>query len=127
MSTVGRLNSARDLRVGSPHRRRRGDDLRPDFLAILLDDAEFVQRRLVQTNHRSQRPGDQMQFILDNQVRRQEPAIGKLGAVHRIARPVEASFVMALHSCQRKLPPAPVHGSAANLSTVAIMKHGSRR
>ena len=41
-----------------------------------------------------------MQLVLDNQIRRQEPTVGKLRTVHWIARSVEACLVMAFHSAE---------------------------
>jgi hypothetical protein len=49
------------------HRRRRGDDLRPDSLAR----RERFDRRLVQPRHRSQRPGDEMELVLHDELRRE--------------------------------------------------------
>ena len=41
-----------------------------------------------------------MQFILDNQIRRQEPTVGQLGSEQRIARTVEAALILAFDSSE---------------------------
>ena len=67
-----------------------------------------------------------MQLVLDDQVRRQQAVNGQGLPLQRMARPVEA---VLSYRCTRpkNWPTSPVHGIAANLSTVAIMKQGSRR
>ena len=53
------------LLTGSANGCRRGDD----FRCNTLFQAQFVNRRFIQTDHRAQRAGYQMKFILYNQFR----------------------------------------------------------
>jgi hypothetical protein len=59
-----------DLVLGAADRGRRGDHLRTYGNAVELPGAQFVDRGLVQTDHRPERPADQVQLVLDHQVRR---------------------------------------------------------
>ena len=56
-----------NLALGSPNRSRRGDDFRAYFLPF-TPAGKLVERRLVEPDHRSQRTGNQVQFVLDDQV-----------------------------------------------------------
>ena len=57
------------LFFGLTHRRRGGDDLRPDRLAVDRPSRKFVNGGFVQADHGSQRSADQMKFVLDDQIR----------------------------------------------------------
>ena len=65
--------------VGRPSDcRRRCDHLRPYPLPIDFPRAQFVYGRLVQPNQRSQRTADQVQLVLDNEVRRPKQGARRL-------------------------------------------------
>ena len=50
----------------------RGDDLRLDRPPVRLAHRQRLDRRLVEAGHRAERAGDQMQLVLDDEVRRWE-------------------------------------------------------
>ena len=58
-----------DLVPGLADRGGRGDHLGPHGLAVHLPRAQLVHRRLVEADERAQRPGDQVQLVLNDQVR----------------------------------------------------------
>ena len=57
-----------DLDIGVADRSRRGDDLGPNLLATHFPGTELVDGRFVQADQRTQRPANQMQFVLNNEV-----------------------------------------------------------
>ena len=67
-----------------------------------------------------------MQLVLDDRSGGGSGA-GQRRAAVRLARAVEAVLVVAVDPAEEARPTCPVQGSAANLSTVAIRKQGSRR
>ena len=58
------------LLLGFAHRCRRGDDLRLDRLAIKRPATQFIHGCLIQAHHGAQRPTDQVELILNDQVGR---------------------------------------------------------
>ena len=81
------------------------------FLPSDVPAAQFVQGRLVEAHDRAQRPGDQVQLVLDDQVRRQQPAAGQRLALGRLAWAVEAVLVVAVHAAEERAHLAgPGHG-----------------
>ena len=56
------------LLLGFAHRCRRGDDLRLDRLAIKRPATQFIHGCLIQAHHGAQRPTDQVELILNDQV-----------------------------------------------------------
>ena len=69
--------SPRTCSLGVADRRRRGDDQRPHRLAVgRLPGRKGLHRDLEQPDRGAQRPGDQMQLVLDDQVRRAQPVDG---------------------------------------------------
>ena len=71
LSQKGRM----DLIPGLPNRGGRGDDFGPYRLAVHLPRAQLVHRCFVKADERAQRPGDQVQLILNYEVRRAETMI----------------------------------------------------
>ena len=59
-----------DLLCRLPHRRGRGDDLGLDRVAFQVPAAELVYRGLVESDHRSQRTADKMEFVLNDEIGR---------------------------------------------------------
>src|SRR5689334_7872830 len=57
------------LIASPPNRRRRSDNFGPDLLAADFPGAELVDGRLIETDEGAERPRDQMQFILNDEVR----------------------------------------------------------
>ena len=57
-----------DLIAGPANRGRRGDDLGPHLLAVHFPGAELVDGRLVQPDQRAQRPADEMQLVLNDEI-----------------------------------------------------------
>ena len=81
------------------------------FLPVALPTAQLVQGRLVQADHRSQRTGDQVQFVLDDQVGRQQPSAGQRVAPAGLARAIEAVLVVPLDAAEERPDLAgPGHG-----------------
>ena len=66
------------MRIRPPDRRRRGHDLRRDPPAALLPRRKPVDGHLVETGHRSERPGDEVQLVLDDQAGRRDNALALL-------------------------------------------------
>ena len=128
MSTVARLNSAR---IWLSARRTVAVEATIFGLTSMpssLPYAECFERRLVQPDHRAERTRDQVQLILDDQVRRQQPSAGYGCALRRVARPVETGLgVIAVDPPEERAHLARPTAAPANLSTVAMMKHGRRR
>ena len=62
------------LLAGLAHRGGRRDDLRLDHTFAELPAAQFVDGRLVQANHGAERPTDQMELVLDDEIRRSDRA-----------------------------------------------------
>ena len=85
-----------------------------------------VKCAFVGPSHGAQRTRYEVQFVLNDEVWRVQSFAGKLIAAHGVARAVEAR---SSYRCilPKKAPTGPVQGKAANLSTVAMMKQGSRR
>ena len=100
MSTVRRLNSARIWFSARRTVAVEATIFGPNLLAVDLAAAQLVEGRLVQPDHRAQRPGDQVQLVLDDQVGRQRAAAGQRLARVRLARAVEAVLVVALHPAE---------------------------
>ena len=99
-----------DLAVGPADRRRRGDDLRPNrSVRRPRAVAEPVDGGLVEPDHRAERPGDEVQLVLDDQVGRQEPRL-ELRSPARVARPVEAVPVVPVHLPEERARRRPTHG-----------------
>ena len=88
--------------------------------------AECVEGRLVEPDHGAQRAGDQVQLVLDDQVGRQERGGQRLPSRVGVAGAVEA-VLRRSGPPGRRAPRLAGPGQAANLSTVAIRKHGRRR
>ena len=82
------------------HSGGRSHDLWTDLLAVEFNRTEFVQRGLVQTDHRAQRTRDQVQFVLDHQVRRQQPVGRQRVSLCGIAGTVESIVVAAIDSTE---------------------------
>ncbi len=61
-----------DLVLRPPGGGGRGDDLRLDRPAVDLAHGQCLDGRLVEASHRAERAGDQMQLVLDYEVRRRE-------------------------------------------------------
>ena len=76
MSTSPMVEQGPDLVLGPAHRRRRRDDLGRIVWPSTVWQHKRVDRRLVEADHRPQRTGDQVQLVLDDQVRRQQAATG---------------------------------------------------
>ncbi|MBW6524954.1 hypothetical protein KZ810_15760 [Sphingomonas sp. RHCKR47] len=70
---VGAVEQAHDLVARAAHGGGRGDDLGAHALPADVPRRERVDRGLVQTRDRAERPRDQVQFVLDDEVGRREP------------------------------------------------------
>ena len=109
----------------------RGHDFGPyDLLSIAdlhLASTEFVDDRLIEAPHRSQRSGDEVEFVLDDQIRGLQP-LGERPAclIAAIAGAEEALAWLSMGHAAEQLPGRSHPGRAANLSTVAITNAGSR-
>src|SRR5436305_7315320 len=80
-------------------------------MTIFLYGTQLIQGRLVQTYHGSQGTGDQVQFVLYHQVRREQSFYRQLAATARIAWPIETFFVMAVHPAEERAHrPSPWQG-----------------
>ena len=79
-----------------------GDDLRggpPGFAKTAA--AQRVDDRLVEAHHRAEGAGDEMQFVLDHQVRRRQ-GLWQLGAdARRLRGAVEAAFVVPIRAAEQ--------------------------
>ena len=58
------------LLVGSAHGRRRSDHLRPDGLPVQRPAAQLIDRAFVKADHGAERAADQVELVLDDQIRR---------------------------------------------------------
>ena len=94
-----------NLALRPPHGSRRGDNLRADFRAIYFHAGKLVERCLVESDHRSQRTGDQVQFVLDDQVRWRKSINRQRMSGKRLTRAVEAMSIMSLNPYRRILQP----------------------
>src|SRR5262249_30271316 len=56
------------LLVGATHRRRRRDNLRTCVHTVTFARRERIDCRLVEADHRTERPRDEMQLVLDNEI-----------------------------------------------------------
>ena len=61
-----------DLLSGLSYCRRGRDDLWSNYLVVQLPRTQLINRRLIQTDHTSERTADQVQFILNDQVGRSQ-------------------------------------------------------
>ena len=73
-----------DLLLRQPHGRGGGDHLRAHGPAADAPRAQAVDRRLVETGHGAERPGNEMQLVLDDQVGR--PRMVRVAAVEETRR-----------------------------------------
>ena len=91
-----------DLRFSAADSGCRGDHFGPDGLLLSVRVRDFpatkrIDGSLIQTDHGAQRSGDKMQFILNDQVRRQERFGQRLPGGIGVARAIEPARVGALH------------------------------
>ena len=57
-----------------------GDDLWPHPASVHLSGAQGFNRRFVQADHGAERPGDQVQLVLDDEIRRRQRPVEPLSA-----------------------------------------------
>src|SRR5436309_3289868 len=67
---------------------------------VVLQRTEFIERGFVKTYHGSQRAGDQVQFVLNHQIRRKQSFYRELAAATRVAWPIEAFLIVAAHTAK---------------------------
>src|SRR5690606_26082619 len=73
------------LLSGLANRRRRGDDLRSNCDAIEAPCRQFIDGRFVESDHRPQRPADQVELVLNDEIRRTDRIDGNwFGGCKRI-------------------------------------------
>ena len=90
-----------DLLLGAAHGGGRGDNLRAHRGAVEITGAERVNRGLVEAGHRAERAGDQVQFVLDDEVGRGEWLAEHL-AVLWLRCGVEARGVVAVGTAEQR-------------------------
>ena len=86
-----------DLIVGLTHGSGRSHDLRTDGVRREMPLAERFNGRLVKADHRAERPGDQMQFVLDHQIGRRQRLAQRMARAW-CGRAVKPAFVKPLRS-----------------------------
>ena len=99
------IEKCSDLAFGSTHSCRGRHYLWPDPATLHLDRREFVERRFVESNHRTQRPGDQVQLVLDHQIRWRQSVDWQWPAGAWVAWPVEPFGVNAVHATKKTRQP----------------------
>src|SRR5262249_34092708 len=91
-----------NLVLSAPDGRRRSDDLRTNNLIANGSRAQLIQRRFVKAHHRSNRPGDQMEFILNNQIRCRQFTGRQRGTTAGMAWAVESFPVVTINAPEKR-------------------------
>lgn len=131
---VGRAAVERlDLLLRTPNRGRRCDDLGPDRCArsarCVSSAAQKIHGRFIQSHHGSERPGDEMELVLHDEVGGQEPLGQVLGTLRRATiRSAEEDVTLACRDLAKELSrlTAPrhhckcVHGSDHEARQLAV-------
>lgn len=91
-----------DLRGGAANRRGTGDDLGADPPAAMRPRCQCIDRRLVDTGDRAQRPGDEVELVLDHEIGTGQARSAERRALAGIARAIEAVGIMAINQAEQR-------------------------
>src|SRR5260370_115459 len=88
-----------DLLTCPPDGGGRRHDFSPHTIAADAARGQLIDGRLVKSSHGAQRAGDQMQFVLNDEIGRVEhPAVVELASLPGIGGPVKADvFLKSVH------------------------------